>query len=69
MLLTPDSSPLTYSDSGVAGVAPSYSGGTARDSHPLPFIRSAYVEGDNRKDIVALSSKQHGRAHSPTRRV
>ena len=48
---------LTKRNSGVAGVVPSYSGGTTRDSHPLPFTCSVYVEGDNRKDRLSLSSK------------
>ena len=55
--LTPNYLHLTSSESGIAGVVPSYSGGTARELHPLPFICSAYVEGDNRKDKQSMSSK------------
>ena len=33
----------------------SYSGGTARELHPLPIIHSAYVLGECRRDGAALS--------------
>ncbi len=39
-LLTTYFSRLTSADSGIAGLVPSYSGGTTRDLHPLPCIRS-----------------------------
>ena len=50
---------LTSSESGLAGVVPSYSGGTARELHPLPFIYSVYVESDNRKATHTLSTNKH----------
>lgn len=38
-----------------AGFVLSYSGGTARELHPLPIIHSAYVFGECRRDGAALS--------------
>lgn len=46
----------------LAGVVPSYSGGTVRDLHPLPFDRSCYVGGTlewNEKGCQAQQQMQN----------
>jgi hypothetical protein len=69
--LTLYASSLTKKNSGIAGLVPSYSGGTARELHPLPFICSVSVGSDNRKDCVTLSSKsfQPPKSSAPTMRT